>query len=177
MKKIILLFAMAVASFLLFSYIDEYENLILPFIRGENPGIAVQSRGASNEIKSTLDGFINNLEKAYLSSDPSPLRLIHIDDRLYSSISQEIDYLRREGRVMELDVKEVSIEKVEALSRDIVRVTTSERVGVRYLNTLDSKETLYPDAMYVMVYTIAVSGSGLKIVNYETVGAKPKEKN
>lgn len=173
MNKIILLFAGAVASFLLFSYIDEYENLMLPFFKAEGPAIAVPSAGVSDEIKSTLDGFTDSLEKAYHSSDPTPLRLANIDAKLYSSISQEIDYLRREGRVMELDVKEVSIEKVEALSRDIVRVTTSERVGVRYLNTLDSKETLYPDAMYVMVYTIAVSGSGLKIVNYETVGAKP----
>lgn len=170
MKKIVLLFAGAIASFLLLSYIDEYENLIMPFFRAERPA---QYVGGADEIKSTIDAFTDSLERAYLLSDPSPLRLAHIDERLYSSISQEIDYLKREGRVMVLDVKDTSIEKIEVVSRDVIRVTTREKVSVKYLNAVNKKEINYTDSVYIMSYTLAAAGGGLRIISYESVGAKP----
>ena len=47
-KKIILLFSGAIASFLLLSYIDEYENLVLPLL----PATKVESplAGKSEEV-------------------------------------------------------------------------------------------------------------------------------
>ena len=107
MKKIILLFAGAAASFFLFAYIDEYENLILPLLpekKVDRPSVTVMEGDIKSEIRETLGAFHKVLTNAYLDSDPSMLMRPPVDQRLIPTIAQEIDYLTREDKFMEMRV-------------------------------------------------------------------------
>lgn len=169
MKKIILLFAGAIGSFLLLSYIDEYENLIAPFFAEERPDGRPPVK-MDEDVKAAIRDFNDALTKAYLSADPSFLRGL-IDARLYSHIAEEIGYLAREGKIMELRVKEVKVKKTEALSPGLLRVNTDENVALRYISFSDKKEmTTYPDARHDMLYMIVMTDGRWQVVSYETRG-------
>jgi len=173
MKRIFFLFAVAVASFLLLAHIDEYENLILPLIaKTENP-FAKPSGSINNDVLKIIREFNTFLANAYLASDPSLLAPGPIDERLRLSIADEINYLTREGKVMDLKIKDIEIEKVEFISSNLIRATTREMVALRYLSTSKGNEEIaYLETPYRMAYTLMMAGNKWKITNYETRSVK-----
>lgn len=170
MKKIILLFAGAVGIFILLSFMDEYENVILPFFAGKNSDniyLVKEDEG----VKVALRDFNNTLTKAYLSADPSLLKSATIDMGLYSGIADEISYLAREGKIMDMKISDIAVKKIETLSPGFLRVNTGEKVGLRYLSLADKKElVVYADAWHDMVYMIAMKDGKWRVVSYETRG-------
>lgn len=176
MKKIVLMFSGAVLSFLLLSYIDEYENLILPFISPPTPNsyIAVSPDSMNEDIRDMVIAFNRGLARAHLKSDPSLLnQLSIIDESLRPSLAGEIAYLAREGKIMDINVKAMDVEKVQAVSPQTIQAYTKETVGLRYLNSATGSETaIYPDAQYRMRYTIRATGGELKVVAFETISIK-----
>lgn len=178
MKKVILVFAGAAASFLLFAYIDEYENLILPLLpgsRAERPFVG-RSEEVNADLKRTIMAFNDTLSKAYLGSDPSLLADGPVDKELIAFIAQDIDYLTREGKVMSLDASEVTIVKVEALSPVAVRVKTKEIVGVSYFSYPGKERKMeYPLVEYEMRYTLSGVGGNWNVLSFETINTKEKK--
>lgn len=175
MKKIITLFAAAAASFLLLAYIDEYENLIKPLFNraeSEKPLTIYQEQIGENVNRTILD-FSNSLSKAYLAGDPSLLAVGLLDDKLRAIIAEEITYLKREGRVMELSVKDLKIKDVRFISSRLIRVSTTETVGLRYLSIDDKRERItYPDARQEMVYTVEYVMGKQKVLSFEVIGVQ-----
>lgn len=176
MKKIFFLFVVAVASFLILAHIDQYENLILPLIAKPEGLFARSSDRVNNDVLKEIREFNAFLASAYLASDPSSLTLLPIDERLRSSITEEINYLTREGKVMDLRVKDIEIEKIERLSPispNLIRATTRETVRLRYLSlSKRNEEVAYQETRYNVVYTLMMAGSKWKITSYETRSVK-----
>lgn len=173
MKKIALMFLGAVFSFLLLANIDEYENLILPLFAPTNSGETFNFAGQNNstqEIRDTVVGFNDSLSKAYLRSDPSLLLYGPASSRLVPIIAQEIEYLSREGKIMEMKVSDVNIVKVNAISPSTYQVNTKELVKINYLNKGDqSKVVTYPTTEYEMKYIVGRKGSILNVLSFETM--------
>lgn len=173
MKKIFFLFAGAIASFLILAHIDQYENLILPLIAKPEGLFARSSDRVNNDVLKVIREFNAFLASAYLASDPSSLTLLPIDERLRSSIAEEINYLTREGKVMDLKIKDIEIEKIERLSPNLIRATTRETVGLRYLSLPKrNEEVAYQETQYNMAYTLVKTDKNWKITNYETRSIK-----
>lgn len=169
MQKIVLLFVAAAASFMFFSYIDEYENLILPLFSTQKRPSAVNLPESINEdFLKIIREFNDNLSRAYLFSEPSLLSSGSIDDGLISFLSAEINYLTKEGKVMDLRVRDIRIEKINYISIRRMRVNTSESLRLRYLTLTDRKEsTTFPDAQQKMTYTLERFDGVWKVVSYE----------
>lgn len=173
MKKITIMFLGALLLFMILAHIDQYENLILPLIAKPEGLFAKPSDRASNEVLKIIHDFNTSLAAAYLKSDPSLLPSAGIDERLRSSITEEINYLIREGKVMDLRVKDIEIEKIERLSPNLIRATTRETVELRYLSlSKRDEEVAYQETQYNMAYTLMMAGSKWKITNYETRSVK-----
>lgn len=172
MKKIILLFIGAIASFLVLAYIDQYENLVQPLFSPRREPAPLS--GSEATVKKIISDFNNALTKAYLYSDSSLLASSPVNDSLRSSLTEEIDYLRREGRVMDLRIKDSEIKKVEFLSPQVMRVSAREMLELRYRNIDSGEETAYPDTQYDMAYTLSWTNGAWKIVSYEAKGFELK---
>jgi len=176
MKKIVLMFAGAILSFLILSYIDEYENLVMPFVASPTSDnyTTVSPDGMNEDIRDMILAFNRGLARAHFTSDPSLLnQLSIIDDSLRPSLAGEIAYLAREGKIMDINVKELNVDKVQAVSPQTIQVYTKETVGLRYLSSATGIETvIYPDAQYSMRYTVRATGGELKIAAFETMSVK-----
>ena len=176
MKKIILLFAGAVASFFLFSYIDEYENLILPLLsekKADRPSFSVRAADIETDFEKTIGAFHEVLAEAYISSNPSVLMRSPVDEGLIPSIAQEIDYLAREGRVMDMKVRDISINKIVPLSSFSVRVNTREVVEISYYSDIDREKVVsFPLAEYDMRYSLGWRNNRWYVLSFETIGVR-----
>lgn len=172
MKKAMLLLIGAMASFLVLAYIDEYENLVLPFLsREKGPSVLAETE---KTVEKVIRDFNDLLEKAYLASDPSLLNSNLLDSRLRASIEEDIDYLKKEGKVMELRVKDLEVSKVEMISPQFIRVNAKETLGVRYLSSYKGKEIVLPDGQYEVVYILSWINGTWNLISYETKGFELK---
>ena len=172
MRKIVLLFLGALFSFFAFSYIDEYENLIAPFFTesttNPTPSKDFENRHSS-ELENTIVNFNASLSKAYLEMDPSLLSS-NVDKGLMKSIAGDIRYLAREGKIMDIKVVSLKIEKIESLSASMLSLETKETVKLRYLDLPDRHESAaHPPAIFRMKYSLAWSGGEWQILSFETV--------
>ena len=172
MRKIGLLFLGAIFSFFALSYIDEYENLILPFFTESTTNLPTPKdfeNQLSSELKNTIVNFNASLSKAYLEMDPSLLSS-NVDKGLMKSIAGDIRYLAREGKIMDIKVVSLKIEKIEPLSASILSLETTETVKLRYLALPDRHESaVYPPAIFNMRYSLARSDGEWQILSFETV--------
>jgi len=177
MKKIVFLFAGAAALFLLLSFIDEYENLILPLLsttKVERPSSAVDS-GQADDVARAIRNFNDLLAEAYLTSDSSTLLEHPIDRKLITSLTEEISYMKREGKIMDLHVEKINIDSIRPVSPVLLHVKTRETVRLRYLIRSDLKhEGSYNTAIYYMKYTLEGVEKGWKILSVETVAVEDK---
>lgn len=173
MKKIFFLFAGAIASFLVLAHVDQYEDLILPFIAPSESSFGRPSEKVNNEVLKIIRDFNIFLADAYLKADPSLLPFEAIDEGIRSSIAEEIIYLKREDKIMDLRSKDIKIEMIDVPSFNLIRATTKETVELRYLSlSKGSEEIRYPEAQYNMAYTLEKSDKNWKITHYETRSIK-----
>lgn len=127
-------------------------------------------------ISHAIAAFNRDLARAYLQLDAAALAAVPLDDRLRQSYVQEIDFLQKNGRALELLVGNVSLIKVAMLSKDILSVSTVEPVRVRYLNAKNKTEIVsYPEERYAMRYTLERIESGWKIVQVETMSVSKRD--
>ena len=74
---------------------------------------------------------------------------------------------------MDLKIKDIEIEKIERLSPNLIRATTRETVGLRYLSlSKKNEEVVYQETQYNMAYTLMMAGNKWKIASYETGSVK-----
>lgn len=175
MKKILLLFLSAIASFLMFSYIDEYENLIAPLFSKDKGGYAellqpVEDEGRTGEF---LVNFNNMLSAAYLSSDPAKVSELPLSDELKREIMEEIDFLKRKDMTMDMILKELTISKIDRLSPVAMQVRTREKVGIRYLTGYDGASSVpYSESEHGATYLLTVGSNGLMVSSFEIISVK-----
>lgn len=175
MKKIFLLFFSAALSFLAFSYVDEYENLIAPFFSKGKDGYAELFKPKEDEekIKDFLVNFNNMLSAAYLSSDSSKVSELPLSDDLKKDIMEEIAFFRRSSRIMDMMLKELTVIKVDRLSPAAVKVKARERIGVRFLTGYETPASKpYAESEQDVTYILIAGSDGLAVSSYEITFAK-----
>lgn len=162
------MFIASLATFMLLSYVDEYENLIAPFFR-KTETKKVQS--TNQDFMSLIKAFNSSLSQVYQSSDPSKVNILPANDAVQRVIAEEIGFLMKSGKVMELNAEPLRIERVDKVSPEITRVRTTELVSVRYLNYAD-RSVIVPEkvAEYHMVYTFENKNGKWTLTGYETRG-------
>ena len=129
-------------------------------------------KGAHDEkaIHHAIAEFNRNLSLAYLGPTPAPLMAYPMADGLRQNYLEEIGFLQRDGRVLELTVRDIRMEKVTRLTDLILSVDTVESVKVRYLKASDRTEIVTsPVASYWMNYTLEKAASGWRILGVETM--------
>ena len=128
-----------------------------------------QNEPVAEGISPAIVEFNRKLSLAYLELNAAALRDALMDEGLRQNYIEEINFLQKDGRVLELTVQGIRIEKVSKLDKLMLSVDTLESVKVRYLNSTDRSQILaYPEAIYAMNYTLDNSASGWKIVAVET---------
>lgn len=159
--------------FMVLAHLDQYENLIVPLIAKPEDPFAKPSDRINNDVLKVIRDFNAFLANAYLKADPSLLPFGGIDEKLRSSLAEEINYLTREGKVMDLKIKDIEIEKVEFISSALIHATTRETVGLRYLSIpKGDEEVAYLETQYKMAYTLTMAGNKWKITSYEIRSVK-----
>lgn len=170
-KKTVAMVIGALALLLVLGFSDADKYLLMPSFF-DNHRVGVLSKGEVDEkrIYRTISRFNRNLSSAYLVLDASPLRSSPMAEDLRRSHIDELAFLRKIGRAMELTVTDVRIEEVRRLPNDLLSVRTTESVALRYLSDRDGTEIVsYPQTGYVMNYLLEPSRSGWKVMRAETV--------
>ena len=176
-KKTALMFLGALMLFFALAFLDEYENLITPFLsKGPPPGAESTMDIDVSVIAEVLMKFNSSISGAYLSADPSQLYASSMDEQLRRGYIEEIAFLKRSGRVMDMRVSNVEIKNIEKLSLFLLRVEAVEFVSIRYLKYADGAEIVsHPEAKHVTNYTMELALSGWKIVRAETIKVERRE--
>lgn len=171
------MFLGALMLFFALAFLDEYENLITPFLsKGPPPGAESTMDIDVGAIAEVLMKFNKSISGAYLSADPSQLYASSMDEQLRRGYIEEIAFLKRSGRVMDMRVSNVEIKDIKKLSMFLLKVESVESVNVRYLKVADGAEIVsYPEAEYTMNYMLEMDLSGWKIIRAETIKVKRRE--
>ena len=171
MKRVMLLFLGAIFSFMLLSYIDEYESLIVPYL-GEADGYSdlVESEINEKGIELFLRSFNEALTELYLTSDPSSISGLSASKEIKKAIYDEILFLRNRDRVMDLRLLDLSILRVDKLSPFALRVRVRESSQVRYGSggNIPTSAT-YTEEEYEIIYTLSVIAEGFEVAGLEIV--------
>lgn len=176
-KSTVLMFLGSLMLFFALAFLDEYENVIAPILsKGPPPGVESLMDIDASAIAEVIVLFNENISGAYLSADSSALYTSSMSEQLRRSYVEEITFLQRDGRIMDMGVSDFEIKKIKKLSMFLLNVETVELVNVRYLKAADGAEIVsYPEAEYTMNYTLEMGLSGWKIIRAETVKVKRRE--
>ena len=134
LRKTLFMVAGSLLLFFLFSYIDEYENLL-----GKKKAEEIYSADPY-EIEETLNRFVKKLSEAYLAYSPDLIKEIPLADDLREELVEEIRFLETDGRIQEFQVKNLWLQNVSQVAPDKVRATTRESISIRYLDVSDGSE-------------------------------------
>lgn len=150
---------------------DANRYLLMPsFFSNHRVGVIPKKEVDEKRIYRTISRFNRDLSLAYLGLDPSPLKSSPMADDLRRSYIEELAFLRKDGRAMDITVADVRIQEMRRLPNDLLSVTTTESVALRYPNDRNGTEIVsYPQTGYVMNYLLAASRSGWRVVKAETV--------
>lgn len=157
-------------SFFLFSYIDEYETLILPFFQQEGDGYEDLFREEEYEerLRGILVSFNQLLSEVYVSADPAKVSGLPAGKELKMEISGETDFLKKRGRILNMEVLALKIVRISRLSAVATQVDVVEKALTGY-SAYGSNEALSPqnEIEYGMTYTLVAGPEGMIIASYE----------
>lgn len=179
MKRFLQMFLASLALFLLLASLDEYDTVIAPFLikGGTNKGISVAPDMDSENIRAFIQDFNNILSNIYLTPDTPAVNALPADEALKKAIADDIRFLVRSNKVMEMVANDIVVEGAERFSPDAIRVKTKEVVSLSYLNLSDRKIIMpVKIAEYQMLYTLTKREGGWIVARYETIGIQGEEK-
>lgn len=167
------MFLGSLAAFVLLSSLDEYNSVITPFLmkaQGEKRALPSTALDTNN-IRVFIQDFNSRLSDAYLRSDPSATDVLQADETLKKAIADDIRFLVRSKKIMEMAVNEVVVEGAESFPPDAIRVKTREVVSLSYLN-LSDRAVIMPMkvAEYQVLYTLTKREGGWIVSRFETIG-------
>lgn len=172
-KRFISMFLASLAIFMVLAYVDEYQNLIAPFLKKETGTRIPYTADLEVELKKFIQTFNASLSQAYRSSDPLSLDTLPVDGALKKAMAEEMFFLMGGGKVMDVNVEDIKVEGVERVSSTAVTVKTRELVSLSYLNLSDGTVIMpRQDAVYQMSYTLEVRDERWVLVRYVTVGVE-----
>lgn len=172
LRTFIKMFLASVILFMFLAYIDEYENLLLPFFqKTEKVGSGKTPGGDDAEIKLFIQNFNSLLSQAYHSADPSRADILPADDSVKKGVADEIRFLIKNNKVMNVTVDDIKVDSIEMISPVAVRVGTRELVSLSYANLSEKKaDTPTRVSEYRMLYTLIMSKGGWSVAGFEMMG-------
>lgn len=161
----------ALASLVALGLADDARYQLMPSFRSNlRVGVLPRNEAEEEGLQRAIAHFNQQVSLAYRSLDPAPLASLAMDAGLRSGYLDELAFLARRGRTMEMTVGSIRLREIRRLPSELVSVTTTESVALRYLRTADRTEIeSYPEAAYVMHYVLERAGAGWKVVRSETV--------
>lgn len=170
LKKTLALFAGSLVLFFLFSFIDEWENLLPQ--KEDNGLVAIDPY----EIESVLKKYIQYLSLSHLDPSPRNLNELPLVDDLRKELEEEIEFLKKDGRIVSYQFDGQVIQKFNRVSADKVRVSAKEVLRVSYLNTVDrSLIRSLPPGLFSMSYVLNHDVDGWKISRYDVMNIEAME--
>lgn len=178
MKRTGALFFLAVISFFVFSYIDEYENLILPLIGTEKDSYASLFREEKREetVKAFLTGYNRALSEAYLSPDTSRISQLPASEEVKRALHEEIAFLKGKGLTMEYSVDSMDVIEIKRLSVVATQVKAKEKVSIGYRSN-NAPLSPYSVMENEVTYTLIAGPEGLMVAGVEVVPFKGAKKD
>lgn len=170
MKRIFILFLSAVISFLFFSYIDEYETLVRQFLKPKTSGFEglLSDEELNSNVKKFLDGFNSALSEVYLAGDERKLSDLPVSEELRRAFKEDISFLKRRGKILEIIFDRVKVVKVNRMSFVVTRVEAREEARIAYRLTNAPDDTLtYSKLKYGVAYTLIAGTEGLMVADIE----------
>lgn len=159
-------------SFILLSFLDQYETLVAPLFKKDRSGYAdlLGDKDDKRRIRDFLTGFNHAMSEAYRSSDPAKVTELPLSDELKGPIQEEISFLRGRGRTMEMTLNDFDILKVDRLSAMSFKVKVRENVSIRYLSYPGTQViSSTPDTAYGVIYMLDSGPRGLNVTSFEQV--------
>lgn len=178
MKKIVYLFIMAIFSFFILAYIDEYETLIAPYFSQEKKDKPIIGQRDKEDLKKTLEEYLvffnKKLSAAYISGEPRNVLRLAIGDALKGEIIEEINHFKKMGKMMDIRVTTLEIEDIKRLPSNGLKVLAREEASVRYIkgDPSDLSPGDYSTIEYGVEYTIHASSTGMIVNNLAPVSLK-----
>lgn len=175
MKKIFLLFFSAALSFLIFSYIDEYENIIAPLFKSNNNDYAVLFTPEEDKVRmrAFLTDFNNMLFEAYRMSDPSKISGLPLSNELKEEIAGEINFLKKDRRAVDMVIRDLTVIKINRPSQSALEVHAREKVGIRYLSGDGPQASgSYMEREQAVTYRLTIGTNGVELSSYEITSVK-----
>lgn len=176
--KTALMVAGSLAVLLGLGVADPGNSRLMPSFFSTDPPPGVVPRGAVDEqgIRRAIAQFNEALAAAYLDLDSSALAAAPIADALRRSYVEEIAFLVKDRRALEMTVRDIRIAEVRWLPERMLSVDTVETVKVRYLGAADRAQILaYPETRYAMNYTLEESAAGWRITGAQTMEAGKRD--
>ncbi len=175
-KKTALMVLGSLALLLVLGFADPTNVRLMPSIKVHFTnllralgGVELKNEPVAEGIYPAIIEFNRKLSLAYLALNAAALTDAVMDDGLRQNYIEEINFLQKDGRALELTVQNIQIKKVSKLDKLMLSVDTLESVKVRYLKVADRTEIVAsPVASYAMNYTLDKAASGWKIVGVET---------
>jgi len=169
-KKTFIIFISSVVSFFLLASITEYKDakqsitLLLKSFNTEETNEPIEEE----KIIQILNLFNKHLAGAYLKQDGALLNSLPIERSLKQRFLNEIEFLKKSGKIMKIQNKEIKITKLARLSNILIGIKTLEKKGIEYLNSKNNTVvTPYEEKNYNMVYTIEFTSKKWKIMSME----------
>ncbi len=155
-------------------FADPGNSRLMPSFFSTDPPLGVVARGSVDEIgiASAITQFNRDLSAAYRDLDASAVTAAPMAESLRRNFVEEIEYLRKDGRALEMTVRDIRISEVRRLQNLMLSVDTIESVRIRYLSVEDRREIrAQPETRYTMNYTLQGSRSGWTVAAVETLDA------
>lgn len=167
------MFLASIVVFLLLSSLDEFRDVIAPFFMKGEERIKALPTSDYEDARSFIKNFNDLLADVYFSSDPSKVNILPADESVKKDIINDMEFLLRSGKIMDVTVDDIVIERVDWFPPITVRVKTREIVTLSYLNLID-KAIIMPEkaAEYQQVYTLEMREGKWIVMRYEIAGVE-----
>jgi len=140
------------------------------------PGVVPKGTADEQGLVRTITRFNRTLSTAYLELDPAALAALPMDDALRRNYAGEIAFLARDGRALEMTVRNIRIAEVRRLPDRMLSVDTVEFVSIRYLSPADRTQLRAdPETKYLMNYRLEDSAAGWRITGVQTMEAGKRD--
>ena len=180
-KKTLWMIALSTAIFLILLVLDQSEVSKEHFFAfGPSRKEKALEPQVERELLTQIRSFNSALSLSYRTLDSSPLSVFQLEDAVLKPILMELEFFQKDGRIMELDVKEIKIESAKQRAPTTYDVVTNEVTSVLYRNRIDGAEgkeiEVLPEEVFRMRYSLELLPSGWKIHGVDRMKDKRDEK-
>lgn len=174
LKRSILVILSGLVTFLLLSYIGEYEVFIAPLLADKSVPSPTKS-GEQKALEEVLDAYGKGIATAYEAKDPNKLDGLPIEEPYRSEIVTDILFQAMKKRVMTLNLKKMDIRRVDFMGPAAASVTVHEEWDYRYRYDTEVAGPAGGVSSIDGVYTLQKTVKGWRITSFVITEGKGRK--